>query len=77
MTWVGWLQGFREMDRVFGPDFMAAVCRLSVERGYRNFFLGGKPGVAQLLAERLKATYPGLVIAGDFYASVRYSLVTR
>jgi N-acetylglucosaminyldiphosphoundecaprenol N-acetyl-beta-D-mannosaminyltransferase len=66
MTWVGWLQGFREMDRVFGPDFMAAVCRLSVERGYRNFFLGGKPGVAQLLAERLKATYPGLVIAGTF-----------
>ena len=66
MTWVGRLQGFKEMDRVFGPDLMLAVCRLSVERGYRNFLLGGKPGVAQCLAERLVSAYPGLIIAGTF-----------
>jgi N-acetylglucosaminyldiphosphoundecaprenol N-acetyl-beta-D-mannosaminyltransferase len=66
MTWVGWMQGFREMDRVFGPDFMAAVCRLSVERGYRHFLYGGKPGVAERLSAALQAGFPGLKVAGTF-----------
>lgn len=64
MTWVGRLQGFPHMDRVFGPDFMAAMCRLSVQRGYRNFLYGGQPGVAELLREKLQARFPGLQIAG-------------
>jgi N-acetylglucosaminyldiphosphoundecaprenol N-acetyl-beta-D-mannosaminyltransferase len=66
MTWVGRRQGFGEMDRVFGPDFMTAVCRLSVERGYRNFFYGGKPGVAQLLGDTLQRRFPALQIAGIY-----------
>lgn len=64
MTWVGRLQGFRHMDRVFGPDFMAAMCRLSAQRGYRNFLYGGQPGVAELLRDNLTAKYPGLHICG-------------
>ncbi len=31
---------------------------------HRLFLLGGKPGVAQIAAEKLTAKYPGLVIAG-------------
>ena len=38
LSWVGWSQGHREMDRVSGPSFMLTMCQLSVERGYRNFF---------------------------------------
>lgn len=64
MSWVGHLQGFREMDRVFGPDFMSAMCRLSVERGYRNFLYGGQPGVAEILSESLQTKFPGLRIVG-------------
>ncbi len=66
MTWVGRLQGFQQMDRVFGPDFMAAICRLSVERGYRNFFYGGQPGVADLLSETLSNRFPGLQVVGTY-----------
>lgn len=66
MTWVGHLQGLHSMDRVFGPDFMMAMCRLSVERGYRNFFYGGKPGVATLLSETLQRKIPGLQVAGTY-----------
>jgi len=66
MTWVGRHQGYREMDRVFGPDFMAAMCRLSAELGWRNFFYGGKPGVAELLSETLQDRFPGLQVAGTF-----------
>lgn len=64
MSWVGHLQGFRKMDRVYGPDFMAAMCRLSVERGYRNFLYGGNTGVAELLSETLQKKFPGLQMVG-------------
>jgi N-acetylglucosaminyldiphosphoundecaprenol N-acetyl-beta-D-mannosaminyltransferase len=66
MTWVGRLQGFRRMDRVFGPDFMIAMCRLSVERGYRNFLYGGKPGVADLLSQALQRRFPSLQVVGTY-----------
>ena len=66
LTWVGRLQGYRQMDRVFGPDFMAAMCRLSAERGYRNFLYGGQPGVAELLRKNLQTKFPGLQITGTY-----------
>jgi N-acetylglucosaminyldiphosphoundecaprenol N-acetyl-beta-D-mannosaminyltransferase len=66
MTWIGRLQGFRDMDRVFGPDLMLAMCRLSVERGYRNFLYGGKPGVAEHLSKTLQNRFPGLQVVGTY-----------
>jgi len=66
MSWIGHLQGFREMDRVFGPEFMTAICQLSVERNYRNFLYGGKPGVAEELRQVLLNKFPGLQIVGTY-----------
>jgi len=66
MTWVGRLQGFRHMDRVFGPDFMAEMCRLSGQRGYRHFLYGGQPGVVELLRENFQTKFPGIQIAGTY-----------
>ncbi|MGB8479619.1 MAG: WecB/TagA/CpsF family glycosyltransferase [Acidobacteriaceae bacterium] len=66
MSWIGHLQGFREMNRVYGPDFMTAMCRLSVARGYRNFLYGGKPGVAELLRDTLQRKFPGLQVVGTY-----------
>jgi N-acetylglucosaminyldiphosphoundecaprenol N-acetyl-beta-D-mannosaminyltransferase len=66
MSWVGHLQGLSQMDRVFGPDFMAAMCQLSVERGYRHFLYGGEPGVAELLKETLQRRFPGLRVVGTY-----------
>jgi N-acetylglucosaminyldiphosphoundecaprenol N-acetyl-beta-D-mannosaminyltransferase len=66
MSWVGWIQGHRDMDRVFGPDFMAEICRRSVKRGYRHFLYGGKPGVAQELREKLEKKFPGIQIVGAY-----------
>jgi N-acetylglucosaminyldiphosphoundecaprenol N-acetyl-beta-D-mannosaminyltransferase len=66
LTWVGRLQGHRDMDRVFGPDFMIEMCRISVDRGYRNFLYGGKPGVAEILRTNLQRKFPGLQIAGTY-----------
>lgn len=66
MSWVGWLQGFDEMDRVFGPDFMSAVCQLSSEQNYRHFLYGGRPGVAQELKELLELKFSGLQVVGTY-----------
>ncbi|MEI9979819.1 MAG: WecB/TagA/CpsF family glycosyltransferase [Edaphobacter sp.] len=66
MSWVGRLQGFDDMDRVFGPDFMSAMCQLSLERGYRHFLYGGKPGVAAKLKQSLETKFPGIQIVGIY-----------
>lgn len=66
MTWVGRLQGHRRMDRVFGPDFMLQLCRLSAERGYRHFFYGGQPGVAEELRAVLTEKIRGLDVVGVY-----------
>jgi len=66
MSWVGHLQGLSEMDRVCGPDFMAAMCQLSVQRRYRHFLYGGQPGVAELLKEALQRRFPGLQVVGTY-----------
>jgi N-acetylglucosaminyldiphosphoundecaprenol N-acetyl-beta-D-mannosaminyltransferase len=66
MSWVGRLRGFKRMNRVYGPDFMAAMCRLSVEKGYRNFLYGGNPGVAELLSQTLQKRFPGLQVVGTY-----------
>ena len=52
------------MDRVYGPDFMANLCRLSVSKGYRHYLYGGQPGVAQELKDALQKRFPGLQVVG-------------
>ena len=64
MSWVGWLQGQRQMDRVYGPDFMTNLCRISVNKGYRHYLYGGQPGVAQELKAALQKRFPGLQVVG-------------
>lgn len=66
MSWVGRLQGFDQMDRVFGPDFMLEMCRFSVERNYRHFLYGGQPGVAERLKDALQGKFPGLQVVGTY-----------
>jgi len=65
-VWVGRLQGHRSMNRVYGPDFMLELCSHSVQRGYRHFLYGGKPGVADKLAEVLTKKFHGLQIVGTY-----------
>jgi N-acetylglucosaminyldiphosphoundecaprenol N-acetyl-beta-D-mannosaminyltransferase len=53
-----------DVERVYGPDLMLAVCDAGRVVGLRHFFYGGKPGVAAELAARLSARFPGLQVAG-------------
>lgn len=65
MVWAGRRVGAR-IDRVYGPDLMLAVCELAARRGWRSYFYGAGPGVADQLAARLSERFPGLVVAGTF-----------
>jgi N-acetylglucosaminyldiphosphoundecaprenol N-acetyl-beta-D-mannosaminyltransferase len=65
LVWLSRLMGFSSVERVYGPDLMLAVCRRSVEKGYRHFLYGGAPGVADTLATRLQARFQGLHVVGS------------
>ncbi len=54
--------GFAEAERVTGPDLMGRL--FARENGLRHYFYGGKPETIRLLSEKLRETYPHLVIAG-------------
>lgn len=54
------------VDRVYGPDLMLSVCDAGREVGLRHFFLGGKPGVASELTDRLTRRFPGLEVVGTY-----------
>ena len=48
---------------------MLALCDRSQATGHRHFFFGGVAGAADLLARKLQARYPALVVAGTHASS--------
>ena len=66
MVWMGRLQGFKEIGRVYGPDLMMRVCEVSAYHGFTHFFYGGAPGVAEELKRRLESRFNGLRVEGTF-----------
>jgi N-acetylglucosaminyldiphosphoundecaprenol N-acetyl-beta-D-mannosaminyltransferase len=65
-VWVGRLQKYKAMGRVFGPDFMLEVCARSAQSQCTHFLYGGKPGVANELRQKLEQWFPGIRIVGTF-----------
>jgi N-acetylglucosaminyldiphosphoundecaprenol N-acetyl-beta-D-mannosaminyltransferase len=66
LVWLGRRKGFPLRRRVYGPELMERFCEETASRGYRHFFYGGATGVAENLAARLAARFPGLQIAGVY-----------
>lgn len=65
LVWISHLRGFRHVERVYGPDLMAAVCARSVTAGYRHFLYGGwPPDVVEKLCANLRQRFAGLKIVG-------------
>src|SRR5579884_1171390 len=66
MVWIGRLNGFRQMDRVYGPDLMLLVCEYARDHGYTHFLYGGGEGVAEELQRNLEKKFPGIKIVGSY-----------
>lgn len=64
LVWMCRLKGHRNAKRVYGPDLLLAACADGLGRGRRHFFYGGAEGVADALAQKLAARFPGLQVAG-------------
>jgi len=61
-----WL-GHGNMDRVYGPDLMHHLCKMSVKKGYTHCLYGGKSQYqAQTIQQKLKQQYKGIQITGAF-----------
>ena len=58
------LLGHHFPERLPGPIVMLEYCRHAVRNGFRHFFYGGGPGVADELASRLRRQFPEIDISG-------------
>ncbi|HBJ38457.1 MAG TPA: glycosyltransferase [Planctomycetaceae bacterium] len=50
--------------RVAGSEMIFRLAERAAEHGWRIYFLGAEPGVAQACADNLVARYPGMLVAG-------------
>ncbi len=64
IVWLLRLMGYKNVRRVYGPDLLLAACAHGLSLGWKHYFYGAAPGVAQQLTEALKERVPGLQIAG-------------
>jgi N-acetylglucosaminyldiphosphoundecaprenol N-acetyl-beta-D-mannosaminyltransferase len=71
ISWASRRLGQPLPDRIPGVDLVEQLAALSANRGYRIFFLGAMPGVADKAAQVLRQRYSGLVIAGTHSGSPR------
>ncbi|RLT43886.1 MAG: glycosyltransferase [Chloroflexi bacterium] len=69
ILWAGRLLGQPFAERVTGSDGIYRISERAAAQGWRVYFLGAGPGVAEQTAERLCSLYPGLQVAGTFSGS--------
>ena len=66
LLWLTRLMGFRNIERVAGPDIMLACMEHGLKFGWKHYFYGSAPGIADGVAKRMSERFPGLKIAGTF-----------
>ena len=51
-------------QNVNGTDLFPRLCARMRDEGLKAFLLGGQPGVAETVAQWMRANYPGITVAG-------------
>jgi len=69
IVWAARLRRASLRERVAGSDLVPRLAEEAAGRGWRVFFLGAAPGVAETTARMLAERYPGLQIAGCYAGS--------
>ncbi len=69
ILWAARLRSGHLRERVAGSDLVPRIAREASDRGWRVFFLGAAPGVAEKAASVLAARYTGLQVAGCYAGS--------
>ena len=69
VLWAARRLGHSLPERVAGVDFVRALAARGAADGWRFFFLGGGPGVAEAAGRALQQMYPGFILAGTHAGS--------
>lgn len=64
LIWASRVLGTPLHEKIAGIELLENLCRLSKEKKWKLFFLGGKPGIAELAALKIKSRYPNATIVG-------------
>ena len=60
LLWASQLHGVPLRERVAGSTLVDLIAKRAASKGWRLFFLGAAPGVAELAADTLRSKYHGL-----------------
>ena len=63
-VWAGRHLGYKVPERVAGFDLYNQLLALSAKKGYKAYFFGGSPGVAEAAKAKSEELYPGVNILG-------------
>ncbi len=64
IVWLSKYYGGVIKEKISGSDFLPKLCELSARKGYKMFFLGAAPGVAEKAAANMQKRYEGLQVVG-------------
>tara|TARA_B100000073_G_scaffold310730_1_gene283310 strand:- start:359 stop:1111 length:753 start_codon:yes stop_codon:yes gene_type:complete len=65
IVWIGKNKGL-DIERCYGPDLMEYFLKESSNKHYKHFFYGGKPGVAEILKEKICESFDPINIVGTY-----------
>ena len=63
-VWAGRHLGYKVPERVAGFDLYNHLLALSAQKGYKAYFFGGSPGIAEAAKIKSEELYPGVQIVG-------------
>lgn len=63
-VWAGRYLGYQVPERVAGFDLYNHLLALSAQKGYKVYFFGGSPGIAEAAKVKAENLYPGVSIVG-------------
>ena len=65
VSWAVRRKGIPSGHNFVGTDFVPDFCRYTSQKGYRFFFLGSEPGVAEAARKNLESLVPDVVVTGQ------------
>ena len=64
LMWAGKFLGAPIKEKVSGSDLLPRICEEAPRRGWKLFFIGGRPGAADKAKEIMEQKYPSIQIVG-------------
>jgi N-acetylglucosaminyldiphosphoundecaprenol N-acetyl-beta-D-mannosaminyltransferase len=59
-------RGYKEVDRVTGPDLMNEIFKISEVKGYTHYFYGSTEETLDKMKEKISSKYPKIKIVGVY-----------